>query len=222
MQYRRKKYGITTKGIVLSKWMEDSLEENGRDIHYYITFEFRDTRKVVTVQYILIILNEWHLDKDIPVDIINLIADHIGHSYFYYGPFQITRGINEAYFNQYDDTDDIPIRYDPKYPLDAEIEHNEGCCVSLRACLISMGAVGFMFGFGWLFLTEFPFDNAWNGSNGTLIIIIGVSVILNICCCCFIVYRRKLKLMHKLSIEREEIPRVISDHPCYSFIDLYI
>ena len=104
------------------------------NVYYCIKLEFEDKRKQITFQYTLLLLNQWLLeDEYIPNELVSIIVDYLGHSYFYYGSFKITCKVDGTYYNKYDEGDDIPIRYDPKYPRDAETEHDIGCCVLGRS-----------------------------------------------------------------------------------------
>ena len=77
------------------------------------------------------------------------------------------------------EADGMSIRYDPKHPRNAETEHDIGCRVLGRSCSFLVMALVSMYMITQLFVKFFTFDNEWNGSNGILVIIIGVSLIVN-------------------------------------------
>ena len=204
MTYRKGQYGQTTTGILISK--RATPRDAKGNVYYWIKVEFQDRKKEITLRYTLLFLNQWLLQDDyIPNELVNIIVDYLGDSYFYYGPFRITFKVNETYYRECDEIANIPIRYDPKYPHDAEALTDISSCQIGRSCSFLIIALCLMYLIVLLFRKYFPFDNEWNGSNGTLLIIIGVSLIFNCSWFWCFVRGEKVKWINKLQIESAEI-----------------
>eukprot|EP01084_Bolivina_argentea_P299088 515527_1 len=114
MSIRIYKYCITTIAKITSK----SMKAGGEGNEYSMTVEYKDYRtKEYTYEIIeKFIVNVIKSRQHIPHVIIYLCAEYVGQSFqCYYGMFSHNIEVEENIFNEYDQNDEIKIKYDQKY-----------------------------------------------------------------------------------------------------------
>ena len=130
----------------------DSSGNKTVSLSHCVQYEYIDQREYISnecnLKLISKVLNMNQMDT-IPRDIINLLIEFMGIS-FYYGPYSSESVISRALYIDLSVGDIIPIKYDSKYQLNAMVVEERGlkcdvCCIFIY---FVYGSIILLFTFG--------------------------------------------------------------------------
>ena len=173
LMMRRTLFGIVTEATVTRKYSEKRENQDydpERDIqprvYYYIEYVFWDEREFISNQYNEKLLSSICAQCDVEYsmvsdDIINLIIEYMGIS-FYYGPYTIKQKVLKPFYDNLSPDDVVTIKYDPVYKMNAEMVSSNFYHMHWDKMVVALLPLGFIVGCIYgitVDMNDYPFED---------------------------------------------------------------